>query len=234
MAALTCPKCSAAIHAHEKLPQRCERCGAALHCCRYCTHFDHRVLDCAHPDLVDIEHITDADDVRSCRYFSFNPRITTAKTFLSLSISMWMSAIALIVLGGLLYIGLTRTSTGAPLSALQLNVQPPGTIVREDPCDISFSIVNNSQATARNVMITVEATTLSALDYTQSQPVPRRVDRRGKSMNLVFGDVAAGQTITGSISFTPKRTGTIPIGLMLSAENIDKPSLVNTQIQITP
>lgn len=235
MAALTCPRCNAAVRARDKLPARCESCGAALHCCRNCASFDHRVLDCAHPDLVDTEHITDADEVRSCRYFDFCPRITTAppRTFLWMSFNAWVSVLVLIVLGVLLYVGITRTSTSPPQSALQLHLQAPGTIIQEDPCELSFSIINSSQESARELSLTIDSHTLAGLEYTQAEPAPRSMIDTGRSLRLNYSDLPAGQTLSGSLSFKPKRSGTLPINLMLSAANAEKAETADTKVQVT-
>ena len=66
MAAVRCPKCGTVNYKGARSYPRCRRCQEHLLKCRYCAHFDRRLLDCGHPLLREGSHINDPDLYAAC------------------------------------------------------------------------------------------------------------------------------------------------------------------------
>jgi len=75
VAASRCFSCSTTLPADTDFKGNCPKCGAALHCCKQCAHFDSSTrFQCLKPILV---RIAVKDQANECQLFS--PRVTVAR-----------------------------------------------------------------------------------------------------------------------------------------------------------
>jgi hypothetical protein len=73
--AARCFNCSTALPAGSDFPATCPKCGAALHCCKQCAHFEPSTrFQCLKPIPV---RIAAKDQANDCPLFS--PRVTVAR-----------------------------------------------------------------------------------------------------------------------------------------------------------
>ena len=70
MATVQCPSCGATNPNGRRRLSRCRICREPLGKCRYCEHYDPRMLDCTHPGHRLDEPIVDADAVLNCPDFA--------------------------------------------------------------------------------------------------------------------------------------------------------------------
>lgn len=75
VAAARCFNCSTALPAGADFPEICPKCGAALHCCKQCAHFEPSTrFQCLKPIPV---RIAPKDQKNDCSLFK--PRVTVAR-----------------------------------------------------------------------------------------------------------------------------------------------------------
>jgi hypothetical protein len=75
IAAARCFNCSVTLSPDEDYKAACPKCGAALHCCKQCVHFDSSTrFQCLKPIAA---RIPVKDQANSCELFS--PRVTVAR-----------------------------------------------------------------------------------------------------------------------------------------------------------
>lgn len=237
MAALVCPKCKAAV-VTERPPKRCGQCGRVLLCCRCCAHFEHQQMACLHPEIIsDWERVRDPDEPRECPYYRFRPRLLKGpRTIAGISAFTWGTVVIMLVVGALLYIGLSQynVAVGPGQTTLQLKLESVGTITPDEPFELVFGVYNEGRSPAHNVTLHLGHDLLSFATLSGSDPPCQERLETDNTLSLNFGELGEGGALLGRLTFVPSRAGTHTVKLMASAANCPRPQLAETRLRITP
>jgi len=226
MATLVCPRCKRTIAVEEVPPLRCSR----------CTHFDLAHLACVHPEILEPERVVDPDEARECLHFHFRPLPKEAPRFFAgVSLFAWSTLAVIAVIFTLLYIGLSSyTRVGPTETILQLRTQSVGTVVSGEPFDIIFGIYNRGGDPARRVTLYLGRDTLRFLELLETDPPALVEDEEQGSFALDYGDLSAGHSVLGRLTFRGVRSGAFTLRITLSADNDPHPQTVEMRTRVTP
>ncbi|NIM04692.1 MAG: hypothetical protein GTO55_02045 [Armatimonadetes bacterium] len=199
-------------------------------------HFDSLYLTCVHPEILQPERVVDPDESRECpHYKSGLGAAKPSKTLVGVSIFTWTTILTVIVIFALLFIGLSRyTIVGPTETILQLRIYSVGTVVSDEPFDLIFGIYNRGKRPARHVTLHLGRRTLWVAELVDVDPPVEEIYERGDSIFLDFGDLEAGESILGTLTFKALRTGEYPIKTTLSADNSARPQSAEKRVRIAP
>jgi hypothetical protein len=175
MSSPCCPKCHSVVVTGRKAPRRCRKCGEKLDRCRYCLHFDPRVLACEHPDILPVERILDPDEHRECPYFVYLPsrKLKPRKVFLQLSLEVWKTIMVALICFALLYVGLGKYfGRSGPGVVLVASMDEPGTVMSDETFDTVVRLENQGKKTAQHVTCRLGKEVLAIVELMGVDPPP--------------------------------------------------------------
>jgi hypothetical protein len=208
-----------------------------LHRCRYCLHFDYRVLACEHPNILPVERIIDPDETRDCPYFVYLPtrKAKARKSFLRLSLGTWRAAIFLLICFGLLYIGMGRYLTGGSGEAiLEARLEEPGTVMMDETFDLVARVENKGKKSAEGVSFRFGKDTLGAVELMEVDPPlpPQAWKATEAAVTVDIGRLPAGEAYLLRFTFRPLKAGRFPFSLVVFAKNAQTPQILKSYLYI--
>jgi len=208
-----------------------------LHRCRYCLHFDPRVLACEHPNILPVERVLDPDEIRDCPYFVYLPtrKARAKKSLLRLSLETWRVVVFLVICFGLLYVGLGKYITGGGgETVLEARLEEPGTVMMDETFDLVARIENKGKRAAKGITFRFGKETLGAVELMEvDPPLPPEAWKETKTeVAINIGGLPTGEAYLLRFTFRPLKTGRFPFRIVVFAENTRAPQSLKSYIYI--
>ena len=231
MAALSCPKCKAAVKVEGGTASRCGHCGERFHRCRYCVNFDPRIA-CLHPEVLEVERVIDPDVLCECLYFRLKPPAgKPLRKFLGVTLSAWSTIIAVGVLFACIYLGLIGfTGASTPETGLKLRITEVGTVAADEPFEVTFGIYNDGETPARHITISLGSEALKTVEWLSSDPPAVRVNQSEHRLDLDYGEINGKSALLGQLTFRPRKRGNCPISFLLFSQDAAAPQAVEIRM----
>jgi hypothetical protein len=220
MAAVRCPKCGTINYEGIASYPRCRRCREQLRKCRYCSHFDRRILDCAHPLLRDGSHINDPDLDAACPQHASILRVGArgkAAALLSSPPVLTVLALAVVLgIGGYSFghYYLPSNVVMAPRLTMTASAHPTPASVGQ-LLWITVDIANRGRVPAEHVTLYVHRSFIEHFAEVELSPIPQGSSYTPQWEQLDFGRLGPGAGLTVRYSFEAKESGAFPLRLQL-------------------
>ena len=220
MAAVRCPKCGTINYQGIGPSPRCRHCHEHLLKCRYCSHFDRRLLDCGHPLLREGSHISDPDLYAGCRQHATTLRVGSGGRALALIakppvLTALVLAVA-IAAGGYAFAHYYQRSNevAAPRLSMTASLHPTRAGVGQVVW-IKVDIANHGRVPAEHVTLYVSRSFLANCEPMELSPPPQGTASDANWERLDFGTLGPGAGLTVRYTFEAKQSGTAPLHLQL-------------------
>jgi hypothetical protein len=233
MAAVRCPICGTVNPDGGRRLARCASCHEALRKCRYCIHYDSRLLDCTHVSRATDDRILDADEVLNCPQFGTRlPSSAPARRVLPIIRTV---AIGAVVGLGLMF-GLSRlVAPKTPGSTrLQTSVSAPTSMFREDPLEIKVFVHNQADQPAKDVRVALVGRGMRNLTCLAVDPAECFEEATPQRVSAYLGEIAPGDIGTVLFRLSAGSTGKLPIAALVTAATLEVPDQTQMEIVVVP
>jgi hypothetical protein len=236
VAAVRCPKCGTANPNGQRRLARCRGCQEPLGKCRYCAHYDSRLLDCISPEKRDGLRIVDADEVLNCAEFASTLPAAGPPRRKARSLARTAAATAALALAAMLgFIYLYRAKS-VPVSEMPLRVRAtvPQVSFQDDGLDIRVLVVNGAEYAAEGVTVVVRGPSMRYLVWQYTDPSEFHLEGTARAPQALLGDLAP-RTV-GSVLFHLRadRTGELDLTARATAANMEGAAAARIEGEIVP
>ncbi|MCC6443907.1 MAG: hypothetical protein IT210_10695 [Armatimonadetes bacterium] len=204
---LRCPKCNTLMMKGYMTFPICHKCHENLVKCRYCQHYDLRLMECTSV-LRDNPSVPDADVVINCQFYS------TARKFDAGAARTHRPAIALALAAVLILVGAAlawtvlmnwQSASQDVGGILSYQVAVPDQVEMSQGVNITVAVSAPPFRGSDNVVLRLEQASLENLRFAGSVPEPQRTESTRKNTYLHYGPLAPGQAMQVSLSFAPEK-----------------------------
>jgi len=231
MVVLRCPKCGRLCRAGVLPFPRCARCHEHLLKCRYCAHYDARLLDCVSPFRPEAFPIRDPDLYLACQHH----KTTLAPALPAVRRRVWMPLIALFVLaiaaGAVIMLRLQAAPPRGPM--LHARVPPMEESFVHEPLVVTLQVWNPGPGAVREIIVSLHRSYEKhvKLDYVEPRPSHQRRTRRAQHM--WFAGLEEGQVLDVLLHVTPIRQGTWQMQVDVVSPDSDRREHVKATLEIS-
>jgi hypothetical protein len=236
VATVQCPSCGATNPNGRRRLSRCRRCHEPLGKCRYCEHYDQRLLDCTNPGHREDERIVDADAVLNCPGFASTlagPRLGRRAPWAVLRTAVLTTAAV-----SLLLFGLVRFYGGPgeapPPVTLKTTAIAPLISFLDDGFDLSVLVQNEADHPARDVHITVLGSSMRHLTCQYMDPPECYAEGPARSACAQLGDIESGGTRSVLFHFTAAQAGELDLTAQVTAANLEGVERLPIEGEVVP
>lgn len=205
---LTCPACGASTRRrHPRFP-RCRTCGELLIKCRYCNHFDMRIMDCTHEVLADRIHVSDPDLFTECPYHTYVPRrgavVRPRTRFKSLAL------IGGVLIAGAVFFAIAYRAGRQPTSKIVVLATTTEQMTVGTTGQVRVTLLNRGRSVVRQISITLDRRFLSRFhyDFKLLSPPPRAIRALRAMWYLEFGGLRPDESVSIVLPITGEKPGT--------------------------
>jgi hypothetical protein len=236
VAAVRCPKCGTINPDGRRRLARCNRCHEPLGKCRYCQHYDPRLLDCTSSARRTDDRIVDADAALNCPEF-----ITLLDRGGYAGAIPWRALLrtGLIALAGSAFLMLALLRSLIPASppppvVLEADVGVPSTAFQEDGFEVTVFVLNHADHAAEQVQVLLSGSSMPYLVCRGMDPPEAFVDASPRSACALLGDLQPGDIRSVCFHFLAERPGEVRLVANVTATNLEAPTRVPVACQVLP
>jgi len=228
-----CPKCGTVNPNGRRRLSRCRSCHESLGKCRYCQHFDLRLLECSHPFRRTDERVLDADEVLNCPEFTtlLAGRLPPTGPHVARTIIVAVVLAAAVLL---LAARLLRPRELPPPAALRVSVSNPESSFREDRLEFKVLVLNQSNRPARDVRVYLTGSSMKDLLCEYVDPPESFEEATPQRACAWLGPLEPGQIGTILFRFRPNCTGTLHLAAFVTASNLEVPAQTPIKCEVMP
>lgn len=214
---------------------RCRACREALGKCRYCQHYDSRLLDCTNPSREPGDHLLDADAVLNCPEFESTlaasplPRLPWAL----LRTAVCTAAVALLIMYGMVRF-YQRPARPLPPVLLKASISTPGVSFRESGFDVTVLVQNKTDDPARDVQVSIRGPSISHLTCQEMRPPDAYMESAPTSVCAWLGDIPPGEIRSVTLHFLATRAGELDLNAYITAANLDAVQKIPVEGEVVP
>jgi len=233
MAAVRCPICGTINPDGGRRLARCASCHEALGKCRYCVHYDSRLLDCTHLARATNERVLDADEMLNCPQFGTRlPASAPARRILPLIRTLVIGA----AVGLGLMFGLSRlVARKAPHSTpLRTSVSAPASLFGEEPLEIKVFVQNQADQPAEDVRVALAGRGMRSLTCQSVDPAECFEEATPQRVTAYLGEIAPGDVGIVVFRLSTGSTGRFPINAVVTATTMEVPDQTQIEIEVVP
>ncbi len=235
MATVRCPKCGTVNPNGRRRLARCYKCHEALGKCRYCKHFDLRILDCTSGTLRSDEHVTDPDEVRDCPDFVSRltggvSRARPTRAIITGIVLVWVMALA----GVGVFLLLRAFTEETPTTSLHVSADAPSSVMQDEVLSVTVLVANQGGVTARDVMVTLTGRGMANLICQAVTPEECYWEATPKAASAALGDIEAGTIQSVSYRFLPAKPCLVSLTAHVTAANLQVPVLARVECRVLP
>jgi hypothetical protein len=235
VATVRCPKCGAINPDGRRRLGRCGRCHEALGKCRYCRHYDPRMMDCTHLSRRTDERIVDADAVLDCPDFS--SLLVTAGLPSFFHRPLVRTTLLGLVLAVPVLLGLLRLLTPPPPpppAAIKVSARATPASFLEDGFDVTVFVHNQADHPATEVRVFVSGRSMSHLICQYVDPPETFEDASPRATSAFLGDLQPGQIKSVQFHFRSTRASELALVTHVTAANLDVLTRVPLSCEVLP
>jgi len=234
MVAVRCPICGTISPDGGRRLARCASCHEALGKCRYCIHYDSRLLDCTHLARATDDRILDADEALNCPQFETRlPSRAPARRVLPLVRTLVIGA----AVGLGLMLGLSRLVALRALHStpLRTSVSAPASMFSEDPLEIKVFVLNQADQPAQDVRVALAGRGMRSLTCQAVDPAECFEEATPQRVSAYLGEIAPGDIGAVAFRLSANRTAAkLPITALVTAATLEVPDQTQIEIEIVP
>gem|GEM_PF-1857596 len=225
MPTVRCPACGTINPNGRRRLVRCRRCHEPLGKCRYCRYYDTRIADCTHMSRAADEHLSDADAVLNCPYFSTTLAVApAARSGRRLGRVVLVAVpLGLVAVFGTVKL-LAPREKALPPTSLKLSVIAPESTSESEGFSLRVLVRNEADRPARDVRCQIAGRSMSHLALEQADPPEVLVEASGQSVTIALGDLAPGEIAGADLYFSIKRLGELRLVVAATADNVQAPA----------
>ena len=235
MATVRCPICGTINPNGRRRVARCRGCRELLGKCRYCDHYDARLLDCTHLSHRLDDKIVDPDAVLTCVDFDSTlaaERKRRPPLRLVRPGPLVALAAALAILGVVhFYRGATLPP---PPALLRATVSVPSVSFRDSGFDVKVLVRNDAERPARDVEVFVTGRSLRHLTCQYIQPPEAFQETSRHSVSALLGDLQPGDIQWVLFHFIAARAGELDLTAHVTASNVPTPQKLQISGEVVP
>ncbi len=236
MATVRCPKCGTLNPNGRRRLARCYKCHEALGKCRYCKHFDLRILDCVNVNRRLDDHVTDPDEVRDCP--DFVSRLTeggVVRARPTRAVIKGLVAVWVLGLAGFGAFFLVRAFTQeTPATSLRVSADAPSSVLEDEVLSVTVLVANQGGATARDVRVTLTGRGMTNLICQAVTPEECYWESTPTTVIAALGDMETGTIQSVSYRFLPAKPCLVSLTARVTAANIRMPVLSRVECRVLP
>lgn len=235
MASVSCPSCGTVNVEGQRKLARCRNCHEWLIACRYCAHYDARLMDCVHPARPDWLRIVDATESLNC------PDFTSILTGAAVHSRVWRvlrTATITAVLAGLGFLGVVRgyeaVIAPAPPVLLRASVSVPTEASRSTGFDVRIFVRNEADRPAEDVQVLLTGPAMRDIACDWVEPPEAFVEATPKTVCAWLGNLEPGAIGTVQFHFTATDACQVKLTAQVVAANVEGPHRVPIEGEILP
>ena len=236
MATVQCPICGTTNPNGRRRAARCRRCRETLGKCRYCHHYDARLLDCVHPAHPMEDRIVDADAELNC--LEFDSILVTAgpaprRLLALLRTALIAVAATLAVMFGVIRLhgGLTRP---LPPVLLRASVSTPPVSFQDSGLDVKVLVRNEADHPARDVEVRISGQSMLHLTCQYVRPSEAFLNATRRSVSALLGDLEPGEIGSVVFHFVAAQPGELDMTAHVTAANMEGPQKLSIEGEVVP
>ena len=232
MAVLKCPKCGRLCRERVVPFPRCARCHEHLLTCRYCAHYDARMLDCVSPFRPEDLRIRDPDLYLACPHHKTTlappePRAIRKR--------VWVPAFGILLVAVLgVFILARRGPAPPPGPDLHARVVPVEEAILQEPMVIEVQIWNPGPGPVSDVIMAIDRSYQRHVNLTYVEPEPVVQRRTSKWERLWFPGLDKGETLEVYLHVMPVKQGTWQFKAEVTSPDAPRREQLATTLEISP
>lgn len=223
MAALRCPKCGAVNPSGRRRLARCSLCHEKLGKCRYCEHYDARMLDCTHVARRTDEKIIDADAVLDCPEFSSLLARRRLPSHAARAV-LRTTLIAVVLIASALALKHLLEPAEAPPVLLRTSARAPKSCFQEDGFPVQVFVSNRTGDVAQNVRVFLSGSGLRILTCQSVTPSEAFLEETDTAVCAGLGNLSPGEIRTVEFQFVANQCGEVALTALVVADNLPVPT----------
>jgi hypothetical protein len=235
MPTVQCPNCGATNPNGRRLLARCRKCRVFLAACRYCQHYDPKMMDCTHPARPDWLRITDPSEALNCADFALavsgaGGRVRPRHVIRTGAIAA-VVALGAMVGAARLYQGLSQPGPSVPLRA---TVSAPDETTAEAGFPVTVLLLNEGEYPAEAVQVVIGGKSIRNLVCQGVEPPECFLEATPRRACARIQRVEPGEIGSVTFYFTPRQPGEVKLVAQVTAENASAPERVTIEAEILP
>lgn len=234
MATVRCPKCGSINPNGRRRLARCRRCREPLGKCRYCEHYDPRLLDCTSVTRRSDDKILDADAALNCAEFS-SLLVTAGPAGWVNWRRLWKTAaLAIVVVGVCLGLRWYQTPRAAPPVLLKTSLRVPASSFQDEGFNVTVLVRNQADQPARRVEVLISGRSMTHLTCQWVDPSEAFMEASPKSVRTLLGDLEPGEIRSVQLHFSAREPGELDLTAHVTAANVEAPTRVRISSEVVP
>jgi len=202
----------------------CHKCKENLIKCRYCHHFDPRLIECTCVERItsDIRvgsSIADPDTPINCPYYVTSRKYEVKALLLQQHrqaiISLAIAALFLMIMAFGMNLVVSRQSASITEGALSLQAAVPDQIDMTQSLNVTLNIISLPTGGSEDVTMRLDKDSLATFRWIGSEPPPVRIEPTKKFIYFHYGPMPASQTQQIVWTLAPERVGNYKFHLAL-------------------
>lgn len=231
MAAVRCPKCGAVNPNGRRRLARCRLCHEQLGKCRYCEHYDPRLLDCTHLARRTDEKIVDADAVLDCPEFS-SLLARRRLPYGGARAVLRTTLIAAVLVASAFALKHLLEPAEAPLVLLRVSARAPESCFQEDGFPVQVFVSNQTQDVAQNVRVFLSGSGLRTLTCQSVTPSEAFLEETPTAVCAGMGNLRPGEIGTVEFHFVANQCGEVALTALVVADNLPAPTKLHIEGEV--
>jgi hypothetical protein len=210
---------------------RCARCHEQLLKCRYCAHYDARLLDCVSPFRPEAFPIRDPDLYLACPHH----KTTLAAPRPVVRRRVWLPSVALfgvaIAIGVAVMLRLQAPPPRGPV--LHTRIAPTEEGVVGEPLIMTLQVWNAGPGAAREIVVSLDRSCEKRIKLESVEPEPVQRRRTRGAEHMWFGRLEEGQVLDVALHMTPLKCGKCRMQADVASPDSDRRDRVKTLLEIS-